>query len=185
MNQFWLAFLRVSIATTLYGIEFMDFFHQTSLRLTWPCHLSRWVRSTSSRSLSCVLTRRSYELTWSLVVTPYMQQIIAQSLRCMQALQISGSWDQDFHYMEHGAPGARIVNFYFKVMEDEKGRRWTGARWICPMRHSILRWTGINDCQRISSHQGSRGIALLQTSFPLWPVIWFCHLLGWPVGYMV
>ena len=121
INFDWL-FLGCALPRPSTGLSLWTFFHQTSLRLTWPCHLSRWVRSTSSRSSSCVLTRRSYELTWSLVVTPHMQQIIAQSFRCMQALQISGSWDQGFHYMEHGAPGARIVNFYFKVMEDEKAK---------------------------------------------------------------
>ena len=47
---------------------------------TWQCYLSRRAWSTLSRSSSCLPCRRSYELTWSSVVTPHMQQIIARLL---------------------------------------------------------------------------------------------------------
>ena len=64
------------------GLSFWTFFNQPSLLSTWPCHLSGRVWSTFARSSSCLLSKRSCELTWSLVVTQHIQWIIAQSLRC-------------------------------------------------------------------------------------------------------
>ena len=58
-----------------------------------------------ARSSSCVLSKRSCERTWSLVVTPHIQRIIARSLRCRQCK--SGKVGAQ---VSLGTPGTRIVN---------------------------------------------------------------------------
>ena len=64
------------------GLSFWTSSRQSLLSSTWSCHLSRRVRSSFARSLSCIFSIRSCELTWSLVVTLHIQWIIARSLRC-------------------------------------------------------------------------------------------------------
>ena len=56
-------------------------FHQSTIA-TRPCHLRRRVWSTSVRSSNCILSERSGEMIWSLVVTPHILRILARSLRC-------------------------------------------------------------------------------------------------------
>ena len=55
---------------------------------------------------SCIISRSS-ELTWSLVVTPHIQEIIARSLG---ARWCRWGWGPDFTCMEHGVLDALIVN---------------------------------------------------------------------------
>ena len=88
------------------GLSFWTFFNRSPLRSTWPCHLSRRVRSTFARSSSCTLSKRSCELTWSLEMAPHIQRIKARSLRCMwcKSDKVGG---QGFTCKEHGTPDTR------------------------------------------------------------------------------
>ena len=84
----------------LVGLSFWTLFNQPSLRTTRLCHLSRRVPSTFARSSSSILSKGSCMLTWSLVVTPHNQRIIAQSLHCRRCksdkvgprFRLHGAW---------------------------------------------------------------------------------------------
>ena len=80
----------------------------TSLRLTWPYHLSQRVRSTFSRSSSCILPGRSCELTCSFV-GHIAHPANHSPVMVLRAMQIRG-WGPGFDCTEHGTPDARIVN---------------------------------------------------------------------------
>ena len=84
-------------------LSFWTFFDQPSLCSTWPCHLSQRMQSTFARSPSCIISRRSCELTWPLVVT---QWIIARTVIALHAIQIRWGWDPCFACMVHGASDA-------------------------------------------------------------------------------
>ena len=64
------------------GFNFWTFFSQPLPCSTWPYHLSQQMWSTFARLPSCILSRRSCKLTWSLVLMPHIQHIITQSLCC-------------------------------------------------------------------------------------------------------
>ena len=70
---FWAA-----TAITSCRIEFLDFLKPTiaTFYMTVPS------QSEGARSSSCILPKRSFELTRSLLMTPHIQQIIARPLRC-------------------------------------------------------------------------------------------------------
>ena len=63
--------------------------------------------------------------------------------------------------------------------------KWPGAHLICLMRHGILWWKLVHNCNLgISSPQGSRRMAPPQASPPLWPLSLVCHQV-WPVQSIV
>ena len=86
------------------GLSFWTLFSQPSLCSTCPCHLSWRVRSIIAKSSSCYLSRSSYELTWTLVVTQHIPQTV------LQAMQIKLCRGPGVAYIAHGLPGARTIN---------------------------------------------------------------------------
>ena len=93
----------------LEGLSFWTFFSQPLLRSTCPCHLSRWVSSTVARSTSCITSKRSCQLMWSLVVTPHIQCIIAWSLRWRRYKP------DKYSLLVHGIKFESFVKFIFEL----------------------------------------------------------------------
>ena len=107
-------FLGLPGPRPLVGLSFGTFFSQPSLCSTWLCHLSRRVRRSFARSSSCILSKRSCELTWSLVMMPHIHWIIAWSLHCKQC-KSSWSWGPGFACKEHNIPDTWIVELICKL----------------------------------------------------------------------
>ena len=129
------------------------------------------------------LYRRSCELTWSLVVTPHIQRIIAWSLHCWRCK----SDEVGAQVSLHVAWRSWHTNFkHFICRWWEISGRWGPAlaHWICPnaTRHLVMEAS----TQPPSSPQGNRRMAPPQASlYPLWPLSLVCHLLVWSVQYTV
>ena len=142
--------------------------------------------SSSPGDLSC-------ELTWSLMVTMYIQRFTDRSLCCRRCIpdeveaQVSGA-QVLLATMEHDTPDTRI----WDSSSGGDGKwagiwGWAGARWIYTMWHCILWCKRVHSRHpRMSSPQVSRRMAPPQASpFPLWPLTLVYHLLVWSVQYIV
>ena len=164
------------------ALSFWTFFSHPSLRSSWPC----WVGGCEvpfARSSSCILSRRSCELTWPLVVTPHIQQIIARSLRCRRyrsdkvgaQVSLAGAWRswrtncKLFHWRwwkwAGGKDGQELVEFVPRDTVSCDRSEFTAVIW-----------------GRISSPRSNRRKAPHQASpDSLWLLLLVCHLLVWPV----
>ena len=148
----------------------MTFVNQPSLRCTWPCHLSRRVRSTFARSSSCILSKRSCELTSSLLggdtAHPANQSLVI-ACKCDEArTQVSLAWGM--------ALDTRTVNCTFggdaKWAGDEDGQEL--------VQYAPCDTASCDDSSRLlslSSPQGYRRIAPPQATH--------CDLYHWSVIY--
>ena len=81
------------------GLRFWTLLSQPSLRITWPCHQSWGLWSTFARSSSYILSRRSCELTWSLVEMPHIQQFLEwfrddDLVICIQGCHVRNFWER-------------------------------------------------------------------------------------------
>ena len=185
------------------GLSLWTFFRQPLLRSTWPCHLSQQLRSTFASSSRWILSRRSCELTRSLVVTPHIQQIIDLSLladnatACQQCSLVVVESSQSL-FLEPSWPGLAIWGL------DEflaQGQHPCPCREIMILLPFSRDFTEMDDnlnkitdlmspfnsrCfQRFSYDQGWTCLALssrhncsasLQTGFSPWTSSFSCHI---------
>ena len=173
--------------TTSVVIEFLDLLQSTTTSFDMPMPFDL---TDAEYPLQIVELQPPQEILWADLAHGGDTEL---SVDHSPVIACWGNMDQmrlGLRFSLHGTWCSLCTNckHYIRGWWGMSGRwRLAGARWICPTWHAILWWLRIHNRHLwISSPQCNRRMTPPTASFlPLRPPALVCHLLVWPVQYIV